>query len=71
MPTFEAARRLVLEHAAPLAVESVPLLEAAGRVLASGGNVTYIDHGTPWTFAERVATSGRSASVMRDTSAAS
>lgn len=34
MPSFEEARAIVLDHVAPLGVESVPLLDAVGRVLA-------------------------------------
>jgi len=36
MPSFDVARRLVLERAVPLASEDVPLLEAVGRALAAG-----------------------------------
>ncbi len=35
MPTFEEARRIILDHAAVLGAEKVPLLESTGRVLAS------------------------------------
>lgn len=35
MPSFEEARRTILEHVAPLGAEVVPVLDALGRVLAS------------------------------------
>jgi molybdopterin molybdotransferase len=34
LPTFEEARKIVLDHVAPLGSEQVPLLDAFGRVLA-------------------------------------
>jgi molybdopterin molybdotransferase len=34
VPSFEEARRTILEHVAPLGAEVVPILEAVGRVLA-------------------------------------
>jgi len=34
LPTFEEARKIVLDHVAPLGAEQVPLLDAVGRVLA-------------------------------------
>ncbi len=34
MPSFEEARKIILDHVSPLGAESVPLLDALGRVLA-------------------------------------
>jgi molybdopterin molybdotransferase len=34
VPSFEEARKIILDHAAPLGVEVVPALDAVGRVLA-------------------------------------
>jgi molybdopterin molybdotransferase len=34
VPSFEEARKIVLDHVAPLGAEQVPLLDAVGRVLA-------------------------------------
>ena len=36
MPTFEEARKTILESVAPLGIERVMLLDAPGRVLAEG-----------------------------------
>jgi len=41
MPSYEEARRIILEHAAVLPAETVPLLGAVGRVLASDATVPW------------------------------
>lgn len=41
MPSFEEARRIILDHARPLGPEVVPVLDAVGRVLAD-------DVAAPW-----------------------
>jgi molybdopterin molybdotransferase len=43
VPTFDEARRIILEHVHPLGAEPVPVLEAAGRVLGE-------DISSPWDF---------------------
>ncbi len=43
MPTFEEARKIILERVSPLGAEHVPLQAAAGRVLAR-------DFAAPWDF---------------------
>lgn len=43
MPSFEEARRIVLERVGPLGAEQVPLRSATGRVLAE-------DFAAPWDF---------------------
>jgi molybdopterin molybdotransferase len=43
VPSFEEARRIILDHARPLGTEVVPSLDAVGRVLAD-------DMVAPWDF---------------------
>ncbi len=34
MPSFDEARRIILDHVSPLGAETVPALDAIGRVVA-------------------------------------
>src|SRR6266542_4165150 len=59
MPSFDEARRIILANVAPVRVERVALLEAAGRVLAeeivAGWNMPFCDNSAMDGFAVRSA----------------
>ena len=55
MISLEEARALVLSHAAPLPVETVPVLEAVGRVAAADIDISPFAHSAMDGFAVRAA----------------
>jgi molybdopterin molybdotransferase len=71
MPTFEEARRIILDHVTPLGVERVELLASLGRVLAEDMNAPWdmplYDNSAMDGFAVRAVDCGEEAAPLQIT----